>query len=51
LSFERHTIEKANKANSMFVLLRRNFHFLDIDTFVPLPTASGNVLQVWADFY
>jgi hypothetical protein len=47
--FERHTIEKVNKANSMLVLLRRNVHFLDIDTFVPQYKTLVR-LPLWVDF-
>ena len=34
LSFDKHISEKVNKANSMFVLLRRTY--LDAESFVPL---------------
>ena len=36
LSFERRISEKVNKANCIFVLLRRTFQFLDTEFFVPL---------------
>ena len=36
LSFDKHISEKVKKANSMFAILRRSFHFLDAKTFIPL---------------
>ena len=36
LNFERHISTKVNKANAMFGVIRRNFHYMDRKTFVPL---------------
>jgi hypothetical protein len=36
LSFDKYISEKANKANSMFALLRRTFQYSDAESFVPL---------------
>ena len=36
LNFEKHISTKVNKANSMFGVIRRNFHYLDRKTFIPL---------------
>ena len=36
LTFKSHIIEKANKANSMFGIIRRSFRHLETKTFLPL---------------
>ena len=36
LNFDRHISTKVNKANAMFGVIRRNFHYMDRKTFVPL---------------
>ncbi len=36
LEFDSHIAEKAKKATQMFALLRRTFHFLNEETFLPL---------------
>ena len=36
LNFDRHISTKVNKANAMFGVIRRNFHYMDRKTFIPL---------------
>ena len=55
LSFDRHICEKVKKSNSMFALIRRTFHYLDIETFTPLykslvRTHLDYASSVWAPY-
>ena len=55
LTFEKHINEKVNKANQMFVTLRRTFQFMDKSTFVQLfkslvRTHLDYASSVWAPF-
>ena len=55
LSFDIHLSEKANKATSMFALIRRSFEFLDTEMFTPLYKALVRshpdfASSVWAPY-
>ena len=55
LSFDRHISEKVKKATSMFAVIRRIFHHLNEETFVPLykslvRTHLDYASSVWAPY-
>ncbi len=55
LSFETHITNKINKANSMVGIIRRNYKFLDEDTFIPLYKSLvrchfDNATSVWSPY-